>query len=112
MSKVPTNCPCHMQLHVAKEIVLGCMIQEDGGPLNNVEMLLAIEEMRPLVHTIRYFQLFEFTVLNYQLFEKWQALALDHQAQINFDKFLSSKSLLFFNKFKVKIKGKCQINTK
>ena len=55
MSEVPTTGPRHMQLHLAKEMVLRAVIRENGGPLNNVELLSILEEMRPLVQTNRYF---------------------------------------------------------
>ena len=55
MSEVPTTRPWHMQLHLAKEMVLGAVIRENGELLNNVELLSILEEMRPLVQTNRYF---------------------------------------------------------
>ena len=55
MLEVPTTGPRHMQLHLAKEMVLGAVIREDEGPLNNVKLLSILEEMRPLVQTNRYF---------------------------------------------------------
>ena len=55
MSKVPTSSPRHIQLHLAKEMVLGAAIRENGGPLNNVKLLSILEEMRPLVQSNRYF---------------------------------------------------------
>ena len=55
MLEVPTNGPRHMQVHLAKQMVLGAVICKDGGPQNNVELLSILEEMRPLVQTNRYF---------------------------------------------------------
>ena len=55
MSEVPTTGPWHIQLHLAKEMVLGAVIRENGGPFNNVEFLSILEEMRPLVQSNRYF---------------------------------------------------------
>ena len=55
MSEVPTTGPQHMQLHLAKEMVLGAVIRENGGPLNNVELISILEEMRPLFQSNRYF---------------------------------------------------------
>ena len=64
MSKAPTTGPRHMQLHLAKEMVLGSVIRENGGPLNNVELLSILEEMRPLVQSNRYFVWSIFIVSN------------------------------------------------
>ena len=48
----PTG-PRHLQLNIAKQMVMGPVIREDGSELNSNELMSILEEMRPLVHTHR-----------------------------------------------------------
>ena len=55
VSNVPTKTgPRHLQLNIAKQMVMGVVMQEDGSELHSNELMSILEEMRPLVHTHRY----------------------------------------------------------
>ena len=55
VSNIPaTTGPRHLQLNIAKQMVMGAVIREDGSELNSNELMSILEEMRPLVHTHRY----------------------------------------------------------
>ena len=58
MAEVSTTGPGHLQLHLAKQMVLGVVVCKDGGQLNNVELQSILEEMRPMVQMSRYSQHF------------------------------------------------------
>ena len=67
VTEAPQSGPRHMQLNIAKQMVMGAVIREDGKSLESNELLSILEEMRPLVYTHRYICIIE---LNHFLFGK------------------------------------------
>ena len=47
VSNIPATGPRHLQLNIAKQMVMGAVIREDGSELNSNELMSILEEMRP-----------------------------------------------------------------
>ena len=53
ISEGHTSGPRHLQLNLAKQMVMGAVVRDNGDQLSCNELLSILHEMRPLVHTQR-----------------------------------------------------------